>query len=150
MSNAETNVIQLKPTKPSREGWGPREQEALMLARLAAMPMFDYERIRLRAAKELKCRVSWLDKTVESIRFKAAAFANFPPAKDGRNEVGTPRNFFRDDGSSVTAFLVASAHKDGQDSRLIVLADGNATAVNSVPLSDEGRAELERCRGAPE
>jgi hypothetical protein len=47
MQDRENKIVPLKPAKPSPEGWGPREQEALLLARLGAMPQLEYERARL-------------------------------------------------------------------------------------------------------
>jgi hypothetical protein len=141
-SDTKTNVVPLKPATVSREGWCPREQEALLLARLGALPALEYERVRVPAAKELKCRVSWLDKVIENIHVEAAKFADFPPAKDEKTSVGHPIKFIRDDGSEVMSFLVVSAHKNGQDRHIVVLADGNATVINSIPLTDDQIARL--------
>jgi hypothetical protein len=132
------NVVPLKTGQPSREGWGQREAEALLLARLAAMPLLEYERTRLAGARELKCRVSWLDRLVENIRFQAAMLASLPPAQDGRTNVGTPINFFHDNGKEVLGFLVASAHQSGKDRHLLVLADGNG--MPSTPSPYQRRA----------
>jgi hypothetical protein len=146
----ETNVVSLKTAKPSREGWSPREQDALMIARLGAMSILEYERVRIRAAKELKCRVSWLDKTIERVRASAQTLDGYPPAKDGRTHAGCPISFIDNGGSQIMGFLVRSAHQGGQDRHLIVLADGNATVINSVPLSEKRLAQLEALRGTPE
>jgi hypothetical protein len=89
--HGDNNVIPIRPAKPSPEGWGQREQEALLLARLAAMPQLEYERARLAAARELKCRVSWLDRKIEFIRNARASY-NLPPARDG-TKVSDPITF---------------------------------------------------------
>jgi hypothetical protein len=141
------NVVALNPGKPSREGWTQREQEALILARLGAMPELEYERARIAAAKELKCRISWLDRKVEAIRAQIAAkFKDLPPAKDGRTAVGEPINFFYNNGSFVIGFLTAAVSRRGQDWHLLVLADGNCTVMDSTPLSDARIEELKRRR----
>lgn len=136
------NVIPLKRPEISPEGWGQREQDALLIARLAALPAIDYERARAAAARQFKCRVSWLDRTIEAIRSRVAEVQHLPPAKDGRTTVGEPINFVHDNGERVLGFLVASYHQRGEDHHLIVLADGNATVISSVPLSDERIVEL--------
>jgi hypothetical protein len=105
------------------------------------MPALEYERARNAAARQLKCRVSWLDHTVEAIRARIAEFAHLLPPKDGRTAVGNPINFY-DDGKRHVGFLVAVAHRYGQGHHLLVLADGNATVVDSVFSSAEPRTEL--------
>ena len=145
-SDGESNVVQLRPVVPAllvAGEWSERELEAHSLAMLSALPALEYERTRVQAAKELKCRVSWLDKIIEGIREKAAAIAHCPPAKDGRNSVGYPINFVYNDGTEVMGFLVAACHYNGKDRHIIVLADGNATTVNSVPLSADYIANLQ-------
>jgi hypothetical protein len=140
----ENNVITIRPAKPSPEGWGQREQEALLIARLAAMPLLEYERARLAAAKELKCRVSWLDRKIEFIRCQLAEYRELPPARDGRTKVGEAITFWPDRGPPVIGFVTATAHRNGKDSHFLVLADGNGTCVRSTSLSAERAEELRR------
>jgi hypothetical protein len=138
------NVIPLMPAKTSREGWGQREQEALLLARLAAMPQLEYERARLAAARELKCRVSWLDRKIDLIRSAIASYQGpLPSAKDG-SAAGDPITFWPDRGQPLLGFVTATVHRYGRDGHLLVLADGNGTVVQSTPLSAEKLDKLHR------
>jgi hypothetical protein len=129
----ETSVVRLRNIRRSPEGWSQREHEAQLIAKLSLMPALEYERARNAAARQLKCRVVWLDHTVEAIRARIAEFAHLLPPKDGRTAVGTPI-IFHDEGKRHVGFLIAAARRHGQDHHLLVLADGNATVVDSVPL----------------
>ena len=68
MTDDDSNVVPLRPAAPSPEGWGKREQEALTIARLGALPELEYERCRLSAARGLGCRVTWLDRVIGRLR----------------------------------------------------------------------------------
>jgi hypothetical protein len=128
------NVVHLKENKsPSEEGWTQREQEALAIARLAALSDLDYERSRITAAKQLGCRVSWLDRKIEHIRYMARRLTQ-GPAHDGRTVPGTPIIFCPDNAETLMGFLVKSDHCHDRDRHLIVLADGAATPVISSPI----------------
>ena len=139
----DDNVISIRPANPYPEGWSQREHEALLLVRLAAMPQLEYERARLAAARELKCRVSWLDRKLEFIRYEAAEYQELPPAKDGR-KVGDAVTFWPDHGPPILDFVTATAHRDSKDWHLLVLADGNGTCVRSTALREEQLDELKR------
>ena len=142
MQDRENKIVPLRPAKPSPEGWAQREQEALLLARLAAMPQLEYERARLAAARELKCRVSWLDRKMKAIRYMIGECQGLPRAKDG-STVGEPINFWPANGLPVLGFVTATAHQHGKDWHFLVLSDGNGTCVRSTPISGE-QLELRR------
>jgi hypothetical protein len=143
MADEVGNIVPLKSKQqPSPEGWTQREQEALSLARLGAMTGLEYERARVSAAKQLGCRVSWLDQKIEIIRNEADAVKHWPPPADRRVEVGTPIPFWPERGESIMGFLVAAAHRAGRDAHVLVLADGNGTVLRTYPLSDEQLAEI--------
>jgi hypothetical protein len=95
------------------------------------------------AAKELRCRVSWLDGKRSTIWETAMKFRGLPPPNDGRTRVGMSINFVHNNGEQVLGFLVVAAReRRGRDVHVVVLADGNGTVVESHPLSDERLAEL--------
>jgi hypothetical protein len=135
MNEDKSNVVMLHPTAPA-EKQNQREREARVLATLAALPALDYERLRLEAAQQLKCRVSWLDRQIRGIRSSAAYFTA-SPAQNSQTRVGDAITFVRGDGTEITGFLVASEHWHGRDRHLLVLADGNATVQISTPITEE-------------
>jgi hypothetical protein len=143
----DDNVVSLRQ-KPSREGWSKQEQDALTIARLAALPLLEYERQRIAGAKEIGCRVSWLDRVVKyihelgcQIKFQA------PPQGVELHQPGEPITFHPPDADSVVGFVVISGfgrrYEYWQDKPkqwdLIVLADGNGTALWSVPIAGRPR-----------
>jgi hypothetical protein len=146
---SEDNIISLRPDTLSREGWGQREHEALTLARLSRMPELDYDRARTAAARALKCRVSWLDRKIQELRIEIAKFEHFPPSDDGVRP-GTAINFIHNDGSDVLGFVIATANRYGKNRHLLVLADGNGTVVDSIPLTKDRIAELHQRKLARE
>jgi hypothetical protein len=137
----EGNVVPFTHVKLSPEGWGQRAYEALLIARLAAMSQLEYERARIWVAKELGCRVSWLDRTISGIWGKTACCQHLPPSKDGR-KVGDAIDFWPDRGPPILGFITATESQDGKDWHYLVLADGNGTCVRSTPISKERADEL--------
>jgi hypothetical protein len=131
------NVIPIRP-KPSSEGWSRQEQEALTIAKLAALPQLEYERARDGAAKKLRCRVTWLDRIIRDIRSKATRYPAWMPNITGNYRVGDPVTVSgRRNGSLTLGFIVATMHSHSEDQLLVVLADGDATTVWATPFSSE-------------
>jgi hypothetical protein len=128
--------VRLRNAGRTSEGWSQREHDARLIARLSVMPALEYERTRSAAARQLKCRVSWLDHVIDGIRCRIAEFAHMLPPKDGRASVGTPVNF-HEDGERYVGFLVAAAHRHGQDHQLLVLADDNVSVVEVFLRADQ-------------
>jgi hypothetical protein len=136
MATSDDNVVRLVSVRSSPESWPEPEAEAWRLATLAAMPELQYERVRRSAARDLGCRVAWLDGKVEAIRHAGAVLKDLPPAKDVR--VGDEVKFFPRYGPPVMGFVTASARQDGADVVFLVLADGCGTVVRpSAPMVDE-------------
>jgi len=141
VGDTESNVVQFTPVKRSPEGWGPREHEALLIARAAALSQLEYERTRLAISKELGCRAAWLDRTVSAIWEKTGRGLRFPLAKDGR-KVGDPIDFWSDGGPPILGFVTATEWHDGKDWHYLVLAEVKGAFVLSTPISKERADEL--------
>lgn len=123
------NVIPLRQTPPSREGWSEAEQDALELARLGAMDVIEYERSRIAAARKLKMRPSILDRLVRNIWGMRRPI---PSEQAQPLPVGHPIRFHYTDNRSVMSFVVQADFRYEEHSHLLVLADGKGTAVWGV------------------
>ena len=109
---------------------------ARVVAKLGVMNAMDYERTRMQAAKDLGCRVSFLDRLVKRVResiqgFKASHWKNFHLEPE---PVCT--NFHENDGTVIPAWRIArSVEKNPLDiASLVLLSDGNFTITHAVPL----------------
>jgi hypothetical protein len=146
MTDDDSNVVPLRPAAPSPEGWGKREQEALTIARLGALPELEYERCRLSAARGLGCRVTWLDRVIGRLRGTIEKYKQIPPARDGK-AVGEGITFWPERGPPIIGFVVTTAHWQGRDWHYLVLADGNGSVVRSTPMSGEELAARQQRLG---
>lgn len=108
------------------------------VARLSLLGRLEYERARCKAAKELGCRVSFLDRVIENIREAVSQFKHELLNSYGAFRL---RSFARDErvsymgfhsGPTVTpAWQLASAQEveTGDTINLVLLADGNFTVA---------------------
>jgi hypothetical protein len=115
-------------------------QEAMLIAKLCLMPALTYERERTQAARKLGCRVSFLDDIRLQAGLKIASFRSDSEICCTNSRVGTCINFQERDGSSIPSWCLASGETrwgqyKGQETNLLLLADGNATMVRGVDLS---------------
>jgi hypothetical protein len=151
----DSNVINLSPRatdidqQQNSAGQIKVAQEAKLIAALCLMPALAYERERVKAAKKLGCRVSFLDQKVEQVRTAIAQFRADREILCTNSRVGWCIDFKIDDASFVPSWCLASGEKrwgerKGQETNLLILADGNATIVrgselNFVPLPERSR-----------
>jgi hypothetical protein len=115
-------------------------QEAKFIAELCLMPALAYERNRTKAAKKLGCRVSFLDSRVEQARQAIAVFRVDQEIFCTNSRAGSCIDFQSYDGSFVSSWCLASGEKrwgdyKGQETNLLLLADGNATVVRGCELN---------------
>jgi hypothetical protein len=141
----DANVVPFgKPPKPQTQGDHVRERTFLdttrAVAKLSQLSRLEYERVRYKAAKELGCRVSFLDRVIENIHEAIQLLKNDYHLRSFAREDGERLIRFRVDDSTVTlSWRVAKAEniKTGEPTELILLADGNFTLVRGVPRAEK-------------
>ena len=109
-----------------------------LVAKLARLSLLDYERDRLAAAKELGCRVSFLDSHVAEVRCRIESFSYRVPGSEERNEI---INVQTKSGVVMTGWALAIGYKKkfqddnhGERSYLVLMADGSFSLLETVPL----------------
>jgi hypothetical protein len=137
-----SNVFNLTPRAPAavdptaRAAVIKAAQEARLIARLCVMPALAYERERAKAAKQLGCRVSFLDQKVEQARERIARFRADTEILCTNARVGECIDFQINDGSFVPSWCLASGERRwGEQTNLLLLADGNATIERGYELN---------------
>jgi hypothetical protein len=111
--------------------------------RVVALAMADaltFERERLKVAKEIGCRVSFLGRIRESVWEEVNRFKyDWRLHKFDLERAGQSIKYHDDGGSTVEAIIMARAcYKEGEYSVvwLIMKADGNFSIVRAVPSGE--------------
>jgi hypothetical protein len=153
----KSNVVPLRKGTPIVTA-PPAEEVAVdavrILARIATLDLLGYERARSRAAKELGCRLSFLDRNVARIRDEIQSFKKYVQSEN-EQRVGNMINVNMNDGTVVQGLCLASGQEwddrgvtlplaigfgEGAELRevcLILLADNNFTVTLANPISQD-------------
>jgi hypothetical protein len=130
-----------KPIQSQTKNSDERKRDSIdatrVVAKLSQLGRLEYERVRCKAAKELGCRVSFLDRVIENINETVQLFKNDYHLRSFAREDGERLISFLADDSAVTpAWRVAKAEiiKTGEKTDLLLLADGNFTVKRGVPV----------------
>jgi hypothetical protein len=138
----DANVVAfVNPPKPQAQGDHVKRERTFLdttraVAKLSQLSRIEYERVRYKAAKELGCRVSFLDRVIENIHEAIRLLKNDYHLRSFAREDGERLIRFRVDDSTVThSWRVAKAEdiKTGEPAELLLLADGDFTVVRGVP-----------------
>jgi hypothetical protein len=114
------------------------------VAKLSQLGRLEYERVRCKAAKEIGCRVSFLDRVIENIHEAIQLFKNDYLLRSFAREDGELLIGCRVDDSTVTpSWRVAKAEniKTRELTELLLLSDGNFTVVRGVPRVEKTATE---------
>lgn len=99
--------------------------EAAEIARLALLPTLDYERARLKAAKEMGCRPSVLDHMIDRLRRAIWEFRQRWEQQPGYEVIEMPRTAVPFTDGSVAVGVLMAIKKDELSPILTVAADGS-------------------------
>ena len=116
------------------------------VAKLSLLGRLEYERVRCKAAKELGCRVSFLDRVIEKIHEEVSRFKHDYRLSFAREEGECLISLYEDESTATPSWRLARAKrtKDANTEEpvsLLLLADGNFTVLRGYPLEkpEEGR-----------
>jgi hypothetical protein len=141
-TDGDANVVPFgKLPKPQAKGADVKRERTFLdatraVAKLSQLGRLEYERVRSKAAKELVCRVSFLDRVLENVHKEVSNFKHDYHLRSFAREEGERLIGCRVDDSTVTpSWRVAKAEniKTGELTELLLLADGNFTVVRGIP-----------------
>lgn len=121
----ESNVVGFPTQNAAPQEGVNLERDALALAKLAVMPSIEYERIRVKMAKELGWRHGFLDQRVKHIKGLIVSLLHgYRPGvwEKGEAQVGRRVNF-----DGIVAFEVARSVGEREIAVAVVLADDGGT-----------------------
>jgi hypothetical protein len=106
---------------------------ARVLAELAALDLLGYQRARIRAAKELGCRSSFLDCHVKRIREEVLSFKRY--TEGGNEYAGSIVDVNIGNGTVRKGLCLASGREwpDYHEVLLVLVDDGNFTVTRARP-----------------
>jgi hypothetical protein len=130
-----------KPPTPQTQADHVKRERAFIdttraVAKLAQLSRLEYERARSKAAKEIGCRVSFLDRVIANIHEAIQRLKNDYDMRSFAREHGERLvNLHVDDNTATPAWQLATAEdiKTGVKDSLLLLADGNFTVKRGVP-----------------
>jgi hypothetical protein len=131
-----------KLPKPQVQGADVKRERTFLdatraVAKLSQLGRLEYERVRSKAAKELGCRVSFLDRVLQKVHKEVSNFKHDYHLRSFAREEGERLiNLLAEDSTVTPAWRVAKAViiKTGEKTDLLLLADGNFTVKRGVPI----------------